>query len=392
MKKTIFLLLWIVICVPAGAQTGQRDSVLAQARYLKSIFKTNEAIEALVSVMSPQYFDEGVMAELADCHFQNGDYEDAADTYTMLSSLVPDNILYKVRLMQTRYRQKAFPQCVQTGREVLQMDSIPAVYSIVGDAFLQMEQGDSALCYYRKSLSLKPFNETVASKAFNILVNAENYDGAVAVCDPILAEDPDNFKIAPLKGLALFRKGDYDAAIDLFQRQEDIGNDIYPIHYYLGQSYWHTKVIYRAEKELVAAWQIDSSDVNLAYSIAAVKSEAFRPFETEVKPWLDRAWDMIQPDPVMMSRLHQQYGQGYYTQLEKWDEAIEHYKEAYRYNPKSYSTLSTIAYCYERKKDYKQALEWYEKYMKYARPGSRGYEFAAKSIEYLKGELFMEEK
>ena len=109
MKKTIFLLLWIVICVPAGAQTGQRDSVLAQARYLKSIFKTNEAIEALVSVMSPQYFDEGVMAELADCHFQNGDYEDAADTYTMLSSLVPNNILYKVRLMQTRYRQKEQP-------------------------------------------------------------------------------------------------------------------------------------------------------------------------------------------------------------------------------------------------------------------------------------------
>jgi len=392
MKRTIFILLWIIICVPAGAQTSHRDSVLTQARYLKSIFKTDEAIEALVSVMSPQFFDEGVMAELADCHFQNGDYEDAADTYTMLSSVVPNNVLYKVRLMQTRYRQKAFPHCIQTGREVLQMDSIPAVYSIVGDAFLQMEQGDSALWYYRKSLSLKPFNETVASKAFNILVNAEDYDGAVAVCDPILAEDPDNFKIAPLKGLALFRKGDYETAIDLFKRQEDIGNDIYPIHYYLGQSYWHTKVIYRAEKELVAAWQIDSSDVNLAYSIAAVKSEEFRPFETEVKPWLDRAWDMIQPDPVMMSRLHQQYGQGYYTQLEKWDEAIEHYKEAYRYNPKSYSILSTIAYCYERKKDYKQALEWYEKYMKYARPGSRGYEFATQSIEYLKGELFMEEK
>lgn len=129
----------------------------------------------------------------------------------------------------------------------------------------------------------------------------------------------------------------------------------------------------------------------LAYSIAAVKSDGYRPFEKEVKPWLDKAWEMIQPDPATMSRLHQQYGLGYYRRQDSWDKAIEHYKEAYRYNPKFISALSTIAYCYEIKKDYKHALEWYEKYLKVATPGSQGYEFATKSIDYLKGELFMEE-
>ena len=100
---------------------------------------------------------------------------------------------------------------------------------------------------------------------------------------------------------------------------------------------------------------------------------------------------MIQPDPATMSRLHQQYGLGYYRRQDSWDKAIEHYKEAYRYNPKFISALSTIAYCYEIKKEYKHALEWYEKYLKVATPGSQGYEFATKSIDYLKGELFMEE-
>ena len=75
-----------------------------------------------------------------------------------------------------------------------------------------------------------------------------------------------------------------------------------------------------------------------------------------------------------------------------WDSAIEHYKEAYKYNPKFISALSTIAYCYQMKKDYKQALDWYEKYLKVARPGSNGYEFAVDNVKYLKGELFMEEK
>ena len=368
-----------------------RKGILAEARYLKSIYKTDEAIEKLSELVKPEGFDEDVLSELADCHFQSGDYESAAGTYFLLSSRAPDNVLYKIRQMQTYARLKAWPQSIQAGREILQLDSIPAVLSFIGDSFRQMESADSALWYYRRSLAMRPMNESVVAKAVNVLIGKGDYDGAISLTGAFLAEDPDNTLVAPLEGLSYYRKGDYESAISVFQRQEDIGNDTYPIHYYLGQSYWHTKVMYRAEEELLTAWQIDSSDVNLAYSIAAVKSDGYRPFEKEVKPWLDKAWEMIQPDPATMSRLHQQYGLGYYRRQDSWDKAIEHYKEAYRYNPKFISALSTIAYCYEIKKDYKHALEWYEKYLKVATPGSQGYEFATKSIEYLKGELFMEE-
>lgn len=382
----------MTVCVPSlWAQTSHRDSVLAQAKYLKSIYKTDEAIEMLSALVNPQMLDEQVFAELADCHFQSGDYETAAGTYFLLSSRIPGNVLYKIRQMQIYSRLKAWPQSIQAGREVLQIDTIPAVLGVIGDSFRQMEQGDSALWYYRRSLAYKPMNEAVLSKAVNVLLSADQYDEAVAITEPFLAEDPDNTTIAPLKGLALYLKGNYKEAVKVFQRQEEIGNDTYPIHYYLGQSFWHENVTYRAEQELLAAWQIDSSDVNLAYSIAAVKAEALRLFEDDVKVWLDKAMDMLQPDPVMMSRIHQQYGVGYFRRQDSWDQAIEHYKEAYRYNPKNISALSTIGYCYEYNKDYKNALEWYEKYMKVASPGSSGYNFVKKSIEQIKGELFMEE-
>lgn len=392
MKRLLFILSVSVVCVQLGAQTTHRDSVLAEARYLKSIYRTDDAIEKLSALVRPGSMDEGVLAELADCHFQSGAYEDALGTYYMLSSFAQDNILYKIRLMQAYYRLKAYPQSIQAGQAVLQRDSIPAVVSFIGDAFKQMEKPDSAFWYYRKSLALKPMNESVLSKAMGILLDSENYDGAIALSEPFLAEDPDNMTIAPLQGVAFYRKGDYETASKVFQRQEDIGNDTYPIHYYLGQSYWHDLVLYRADKELIAAWQIDSSDVGLAYAIAAAKMDAYRPFDRDVKPWLDKALKMLEPDPAMMSRIHQQYGLGYYKMQNSWDSAIEHYKEAYKYNPKFISALSTIAYCYQMKKDYKQALDWYEKYLKVARPGSNGYEFAVDNVKYLKGELFMEEK
>ena len=390
-RSIIVVLIWILTCVPAVAQNTHRDSVLTHARYLKSIYRTDDAIEELAALVNPKGMDEGVMAELADCHFQSGAYNDAAGTYFMLSSFSPRNILYKIRLMQSYFRLKAYPQSIQAGQAVLQLDSIPAVISLVGDSFRQIGQADSALCYYRKSLALKPMNEIVLSKAMGILIDGEKYKDAVSICEAFLSEDPDNATIAPLKGLALYRNGDYEPAVGVFQRQEDIGNDSYPIHYYLGQSYWRTNVMYRAEKELLTAWQIDSSDVNLAYSIAAVKSESHYPFEEDVKPWLDKAMEMMEPDHVIMSRLHQQYGLGYYRMQSSWDKAIEHYKEAYRYNPKFISALSTIAYCYQMKKEYRQAAEWYEKFLKVARPGSKGYDFAKDNLLFVKSELFMYE-
>ena len=274
MRKRALLSLWMLVCAASlQAQTTHRDSVLAEARYLKSIYRTDDAIEKLSALVQPGAMDEGVLAEQADCHFQSGAYEDASGTYFLLSSRNPDNLLYKIRLMQAYSRLKAYPQSIQAGRAVLQQDSIPAVLSFVGDSFRQLDQADSALWYYRRALALKPGNETVLSKAMGLLIDTKNYDGALALSEPFLAEDPDNTMIAPLQGLAYYRMGDYEAASKVFQRQEDIGNDTYPIHYYLGQSYWHTLVIYRAEQELVAAWQIDSSDVNLAYSIAAVKKK-----------------------------------------------------------------------------------------------------------------------
>ena len=394
MKKAfyIYVVLWLLTSVPLGAQTTHRDSVLSQARYMKSIFRTDDAIEMLSELVQPEAMDEVVLAELADCHFQSGDYEKASGTYFLLSSLKPDNILYKVKLMQTFYRLKAYPQSIQTGKAVLALDSIPAVISYVGDGFRQMDQKDSALWYYRRSLALRPMNETVLSKAMGLLLDIKDYDGVIAISQPFLAEDPDNMTIAPLQGVAFYRKGDYDSSIKIFQRLEDLGNDSYPIHFFLGQSYWHTQTKYRAEQELLAAWEIDSSDVNLAYSIASIKSEFLYPFEGEVKPWLDKAINMIQPDQAMMSRLHQLYGLGYYRRQDSWDKAIEHYKEAYKYNPKYIAALSTIAYCYQIKKDYKQAVEWYEKYLKFVSPGTKGYLFAKENLDFLKGELFMEER
>ena len=378
--------------VTAAAQPADslvRRETLAEARYLKSIFKTDAAIERLSTLVRPEVFDEEVLSELADCHFTNGDYATAAGTYQLLSLRAPDNLFYQIREMQLAFRMKDYLASAGLARGVLARDSIPAVVALAGDAWNLAGQSDSALVYYRQALALKPLNEAVVSKAANILLSDKDYEGVIAMTDDYLALDPDNFTVAPIQGLAYYLNSQYDSSLVIFQQLEDLGADNYALHYYLGQSYWHTNVPYMAERELMKAWALDSSDANLAWTIAAVKTDMLRSFEN-VRPWLEKTEAMIQPDSSLVSRIHQQYGTGYYGEGQ-FDQAIAHYKEAYRYNPSYIQALSTIAYCYERQKKYKQALEYYEKYLKVARPGSRGYEFARKSVEMLKGEIFMEE-
>ena len=75
MRKYLFIAIWMMACVPLWAQTSHRDSLLAEARYLKSIFRTDDAIEKLSDLVQPEAMDEVVLAELADCHFQSGDFE-----------------------------------------------------------------------------------------------------------------------------------------------------------------------------------------------------------------------------------------------------------------------------------------------------------------------------
>ncbi|MBQ1624086.1 MAG: tetratricopeptide repeat protein [Bacteroidales bacterium] len=396
MKSFVLSLAVLAAALLSGAAAAQpadslaRRAALAEARYLKSLFKTDAAIERLSGLVTPGVFDEEVLSELADCHFVNGDYETAAGTYQLLSLHEPDNLLYRIKQMQIAFRMKDYLASASLGRNILARDSIPAVAALAGDAYNLAGLTDSALVCYRQALALKPRNEAVVSKAANLLLTAKDYDGVLSMTGDYLAMDPDNFTVAPIRGLAYYLSAQYDSATVVFKRLEDLGADNYPLHYYLGQSYWHTNVTYEAERELLKAWALDSSDANLAVSIAAVKTEMYRPFDKQVRPMLEKAEAMIQPDSALVSRIHQQYGASYYR-LEQFDQAIPHYQEAYRYNPSYIQAISTIAYCYERLKKYKEALDYYERYLKLARPGSRGYEFAKKSIDYIKGEIFMNE-
>ena len=80
-----------------SAQMTSTDSTemanaIAQARYLRSIYKTDQAIELLYGLITPGAIESEVFSEIAECHIQNGEFEAAETIYYMVTNQNPDNL------------------------------------------------------------------------------------------------------------------------------------------------------------------------------------------------------------------------------------------------------------------------------------------------------------
>lgn len=395
MKKPLHFILLCTICLSqpiASAQSPEvgkdRKATIEEARHLKSIYKTEKAIELLSELIAPGQFDEEVLNELADCHTQAGDLEAAAGTYSTLLLMNPDNLMYRIRLMNIAYRSKDYQASSALGISIIQRDTIPAIVSLTADSFNMMSMPDSALAYYGLYLSRNPAKPAVVSKAAKIHLDRKEYKEALALAEGCLQVDSTDMDIRGLQGLVYFQMGEFSRSEEVFQKMADNGNDSYSVHLYLGQNKWRNRKHLQALDELEKAWQIDSSDVNLAYSIGAVMNEC--GLGDKARPWFDRAVKLITPDPETLGKIQREYALSY-MKSEQFRPAVELYLQAWETDSSKYSVLSNIAYCYERLKDWKKAEKYYLKYLEYGKPGSSGRKYAEEALEYVRQQLFMEE-
>lgn len=381
MRCLISLILMILSLAPLAAQD------LTPVRELKQLWKYDEAIAALTQMMAEQGPRPELLEELADCHFQSGNASEALDQYSLLARMQPDKLLFQIRLMSLFYRGKQYDAAIDIGRGILQRDSITQVVSLVGDAFNQQERRDSAEWYYRAALARRPHSESVLNKLCSILLGREQHDEVLALADAFLAEEPDNLTLLPVRGIARFAKKRYDDAEADFKHMNELGEDGYAVHYYLGQCAQKNGLLRDAEREFKLAWERDSTDVNVALTIAQLMSDA-RKDGWEL--WYDKALAMLQPDPKVInatSIAHQNYALSAYKNGD-FDLCIAEYKKMLEYSPKHYAAYYMIAQCYEIKKDYKTALSWYKKALPYFAEGSRGREIAETGVQRMEAELF----
>ena len=360
---------------------------LQKAQLYKRLYKTGEAVALLQDMLADN--DTEVLAELADAFLMQGDYLRAADQYTILSFFHPDNLFYKIRLQSLLYRLKDYPQCAALGQAVLERDSIPAVMTLVGDAFTAMRApADSALRYYRSSFARQPSSASLLTKIAVILRGQGRHDEVMALADAYLERWPDNTQVIGQKGLAQFLKGDFQESIYTFEKALALGDDSYATYWYLGLNNFQRERLSPALDYFKKAYQIDSSDVNLVYHMAYSTGWQDYRFTDEGKQLYEKALSMMEPDPEMMAKIYNGYGIGY-TREKDWKAAVGKFEEALGYKPDDPSLLVNIANGYYWLKDYARAKTYYLRYRQVGKPGSRTWRLVEEALKHCEAELFM---
>lgn len=366
---------------------------IEKARCLRKMYRAEDAVQTLAEVLHLDQFNVELLAEMAESQTQAGNTEEAVTWYSLLSQLQPDNMYFKLCKARIMYREKQYQESIMSFKEIVATDTIPEILSMIGDGYRNLGQNDSALVYYDRVLAARPGHVPAISRKADILLAAKQYDPVVEMTEKYLKEDPDNMTVLPIYGLALHLKEMYPQSIQVFEHQRDMGDDSYSVHYYIGLNHYMMNKWTKAVPELTKAYQKDSSDVRLVYQLAHARSHIHvnNELPAESERLYAKAIEMLQPDPSLM---HNIYGSMAITRhrLEQFRDAIKYYELSYRYNKKNISALSAIAHCYERLKEYEKSLEYYEAYLKLAKPGSSGYNFAKESIDYIKQEKFMMEK
>ena len=202
----------------APEEATVRDLALQKARCQKKLLRYDAAAETLASVMKPGMLDVEVAGELADCHVLAGKLPDAFTLYNFLSMQHPDNLYFAIQKASLLFKLNDFEGCLDEGKAICAKDSIPSILSLVGASALKLGQVDTALTYYRKSLSLNPLNPGTVTSISNILLGKKDYDGVIDLTKGFLEEVPDNLSVGQILGVAYYLKDDQDNAYEVFKQ------------------------------------------------------------------------------------------------------------------------------------------------------------------------------
>lgn len=369
------------------------DSVglaLQKARCLKKLYRADEAAGVLAAVLHLNPYDISLLAELAECHSQSGNTEDAFELYSTLSGMQPDNVYFKICMARILYHEKAYNECIPFCKEIIATDTIPDIITITADSYRHIGQADSALVYYDRFLTIKPLHARTVSKKADVLLAGKRYDEVLDMTDKFLRKMPDDMTVLPIHGTVLHMKKRYGESLEIFEKQRNLGDESFGILYYLGLNHLMLGHIMEAHQEFEKAYMIDSTDISLLYNLAETKSRIYNGTTPETERLYEMALELLEPDPMMMHNIYGSRAMSFHK-AEDFRTAIEYYELSYRYNPKNISAISSIGYCYERLKDYRKAIEYYDTYLQLGKPGSAGYKFVTESLAHVEQELFMEQ-
>ena len=356
-KLLVSALLVLMFSVNSGfAMSPEANSLYQQAcsAEYKEDYKT--AVDKLLQALSLSNNDVMIYTKLAGVYSEMGEYEKALETYAKVAELKPTDGYIYISIGSIYENQGKYIEALKAYNKVLEMCP-EYLYNYLNIANVQYQLRDykSAIENYNKFLSTYSLHREARENLANSYMNNGNYESAVNEYENIFARNPSAFKDFFNYGQALFETKNYEKASQFLAKAVDADPDNVSAHISLALSYQ----------------ELDKNDLALAqYDIVFRQQPSLHSIRLDYGNLLA---EMGKDDAAVES--YKIYIQNYpddprayknigivYKRLNRLDDTIANYEKSLTLEKGSrdIELVEDLAECYHLKKDYVNALKYYD--------------------------------
>ena len=344
-------------------EKANSDLDILKAKCYKNLLNYHAAIQLLEKIIQNDSLNIQVLTELADNYQLIGNYKKAEAIYTRCMRLQPESQFFKLNYISVLYKLKEWDQTIIEIKKTLTTDTLTSLYALAGDCYWQIDDNDSAVYYYKKTLQKYPQDYNTTYKLAKIYLQLQKYTEIIDCTENYIALDSTNKAINQFNGIGYCFNQQYEKAIYQLCKIYKSGDKTFTTNYFLGASYFGLKDYYPAYEHLSEAYQKDSSNLNLIYYLgrSAILSGKFSTGTTVLK----RGLDLMTPKDSVLYNYYNNLALGY-SRWNKPQEAIKNYETCLKLKPESKLTVYTMASIYDHNlKNPKQALKYYTLFLSF---------------------------
>ena len=342
------------------------ENQLLKAECYQMLYDYPAALDIYESLTAGNHETVGILTAAADCASQAGDHDTSLRYWLKAGELSPGNLYLQTKIAVAFYRAGDWQGTIRASEEVLRKDSIPMLLRMAGDAHIRLDDG-FGLIYYEKALEKDPADHLALRNLSDFFYSIKDYDYVISRTEEYLNEiDPDRTSIGQLNGMAHYVTGDYKKAIDRLKRNTALGDSTYTTTYFLGMSYYASKLYYDAIKWLELAYELaPQTDVNLLLYYGTSLARTYdrkKGIEilNEGVEYIGSLEEMLFDFDLSLADAHHRNNAP--------SKSIGYYQSAWKRQPGTYSVLYNIAIMYDEMEEHDSALTYYERFLKTAPP------------------------
>ena len=346
-----------------------KELLYQKALCYRSLNEYLNAIEIL-NPLSEEYPDDiPFKLQLALCYEAVARYSKGIECYNQLLMIDSTNTYFKVRKADLLYRSEKYSLAINAYAQIDSIYNPNYIARCIAMCLEKLNRTEEAKLYYNRAWELDPQDSYSAGSLVKIQIKEEDYFSAYDNSERYIRQDSTDTTMNALNAYVFFKMNNFDFAIERFNKCLMRGDSSLIVIQSLGISYYQTENNSLALPLLQRASLQDTTNHNVLYCLGKVNhnlgyyEEAIDCFRQLIKKTLE---DM--PSPALFYNFYNDLASAY-EKKEEYKDAVEFYLKALSYTNNDTNNKNRMALNYkiatlsdEKLHDYETAIAYYRVY------------------------------